>query len=97
LQIAGTQIEAARRGRPCEPPHGMQLGAFAAARRGAHDSCFVWTRLLAWRRLAAASETRRFLCARPSLQGPGTDQAVIQKIRDAVKAGDELTVSGFLG
>ncbi|KIZ02931.1 hypothetical protein MNEG_5031 [Monoraphidium neglectum] len=26
------------------------------------------------------------------LQGPGTDQAVIQKIRDAVKAGDELTV-----
>jgi PAS domain-containing protein len=26
------------------------------------------------------------------LQGPGTDAAVVQKIRDAIKAGDEITV-----
>jgi PAS domain S-box-containing protein len=28
------------------------------------------------------------------LQGPGTDQAVVQKIRDAIKGGDEITVGG---
>ena len=28
----------------------------------------------------------------PTTQGPGTDQAVVAQIRDAVKAGDELTV-----
>jgi uncharacterized protein (DUF1786 family) len=30
------------------------------------------------------------------LQGPGTDQAVVQKIREAIKTGDEITVGGDL-